>query len=390
MDAHSEWPMAPGGTAADGVKMPFRRFVGCVLLWLTFIVWNGWQLLGAIWIDLLFMVPNPARDSPALTVLAHNLWGLVAAALFPILNAFNSSLDPSGWGNGKHLAFGCMVGLLFIGPLLTLGTLTRSPLCMFLAVPLALMLGGMMASSIVFYALATTFVLSTMALLRRRSGLQERIKVAVARPLLMPAFSENHGLDDLIRELGAQSPAKVRVESVDPDFRALHCWYNAQARVNRTGEGRAVHGWAIWVIDVGILAQHHAVWERADGSLIDVTPYDSDFHLDEISFAQSPKHEFDYRRLEGWLSLLKRHNGDFEVIDHERNVLPQALGRTRLEPSTEEWATIQALVPTAGQDRLVTLGEVKQTDQKATHHLPRIEDTQTPIIDRRYLCARME
>jgi hypothetical protein len=350
MDAHSEWPMAPGGTAADGVKMPSKRFFGCVLLWLAFTFWNGWQLLGAIRIDLLFMAPNPARDAPALTALALNLWGLAAAALFPILNAFNSSLHPSCWGNGKHLAFGCMAGLLFIGPLLTLGTLTPSPLCLFLAVPLALMLGGIMASSAVFYALATVFLLSTMALPRRRRGLQERIKVAAGRQLLTPAFPETHDLDDLIRELDAQSPAKVLVKSVDSDFRALYCWYNAHARVNRTGEGRAVHGWAFWVIDVGILAQHHAVWERADGSLIDVTPYE--FHLDEISFAQSPKHEFDYRRLEGWLSLLKRHNGDFEVIDHERNVLPQALGRTRLEPSAEEWATIRALVPIAGQERV--------------------------------------
>jgi len=351
---------APGGTAPSGVKIPSKRFVGCVLLWLAFIVWNGWQLLCAIRIDLLFMVPNPAREAPALTALALNSWGIATAALFPILNVLNPSLNPSGWGNGKHLAFGCMAGLLFIGPLLALGTLTPSPLCLFLAVPLALMLGGMMASSAIFYALATLFLLSTMALPRRRSGLQERIKVAAARPLLTPAFSETHGIDDLIRELGAQSPAKVRVEFVDPDFRALHCWYNAQARVHRTGEGTVVHGWAIWVIDVGILAQHHAVWERADGSLIDVTPYDR--HLDAISFARSPKHEFDYRRLEGWLSLIKRHNGDFEVIDHERNVLPQALGRTRLEPSAEEWGTIRALVPTAGQERLVTLGEVKQTD----------------------------
>jgi hypothetical protein len=360
MDAHSEWPMAPGATAADGVKMPSKRFVGCVLLWLAFTVWNGWQVLGAIRIDLLFMVPNPARDGPALSALALNLWGLAAAALFPILNALNPSISPFGWNNGKHLAFGCMAGPLFIGLLLMLGTLTLSPLCLFLAVPLALMLCGMMASSAVFYALATVFLLLTMTLPRRRWGLQERIEVAVGRPLLTPAFPETHDLDDLIRELGAQSPAKVPIESVDPDFRALHCWYNAQARVLRTGEGKAVHGWAFWVIDVGILAQHHAVWERADGSLIDVTPYD--FQLQEISFAQSPKHEFDYRRLEGWLSLQRCHNGDIEVIDHERNVLPQALGRTRLEPSAEEWATIRALVPTAGQERLVTLGEVKQKD----------------------------
>lgn len=39
-----------------------------------------------------------------------------------------------------------------------------------------------------------------------------------------------------------------------------------------TKGGRRVHGWALWQFGGQIDAEHHSVWETADGDLVDVTP----------------------------------------------------------------------------------------------------------------------
>lgn len=164
-----------------------------------------------------------------------------------------------------------------------------------------------------------------------------------------PAFPNAIGLDELVRKLGAQPPDRVPIQFASLDFIKLHCWYNAQAQVLRSGEGKVVHGWAFWNIDVGILAQHHAVWERADGLLIDITAHDAG--LSEISFARSPNHQFDYDELKGWLSIRRRQNGLFEVVDGQGKALPQSLGKTILSPPAEQLAILRSLVPTVGQKR---------------------------------------
>jgi hypothetical protein len=52
----------------------------------------------------------------------------------------------------------------------------------------------------------------------------------------------------------------------------LQCFDNVRAKVE-VGGGRAVMGWALWEIPgLFIEAEHHAVWESPDGTLIDPSP----------------------------------------------------------------------------------------------------------------------
>lgn len=52
-----------------------------------------------------------------------------------------------------------------------------------------------------------------------------------------------------------------------PDF----CHISAKDATLKGG-GRRIHGWALWEFENGIVGNFHSVWERPDGTLVDVTP----------------------------------------------------------------------------------------------------------------------
>lgn len=59
-------------------------------------------------------------------------------------------------------------------------------------------------------------------------------------------------------------------------YQARFCHVSSQHHTKISG-GHRVHGWALWRFtdaagDTIIIAEHHSVWQRPDGKLVDVTP----------------------------------------------------------------------------------------------------------------------
>ena len=63
----------------------------------------------------------------------------------------------------------------------------------------------------------------------------------------------------------------TRLHYADHGYDAAQCHVSAKHKALSDG-GRRVHGWALWMFDDFLLADHHSVWEDSDGNLIDVTP----------------------------------------------------------------------------------------------------------------------
>lgn len=67
------------------------------------------------------------------------------------------------------------------------------------------------------------------------------------------------------------APIRINVEP-QTDSGHLNCGDNVARAVSRSG-GQAVKGWQVWWIpNVLIEAQAHVVWQRPDGTVVDVTP----------------------------------------------------------------------------------------------------------------------
>lgn len=63
----------------------------------------------------------------------------------------------------------------------------------------------------------------------------------------------------------------IRLPYADHGYDAAQCHVSAKHKALSDG-GRRVHGWALWMFDDILLADHHSVWEDTDGNLVDVTP----------------------------------------------------------------------------------------------------------------------
>jgi hypothetical protein len=70
-----------------------------------------------------------------------------------------------------------------------------------------------------------------------------------------------------------------------------HCFDNSAAKVKRS-KGSVMHGWAIWhVPGLYFEAEHHGIWRKADGTLLDVSPQIFDY--DRILFLPDPDAVYD-------------------------------------------------------------------------------------------------
>jgi hypothetical protein len=63
----------------------------------------------------------------------------------------------------------------------------------------------------------------------------------------------------------------VRLQFADYGYDPAQCHVSAKHKALSDG-GRRVHGWALWMFDGLLLAEHHSVWEDHNGDLVDVTP----------------------------------------------------------------------------------------------------------------------
>lgn len=70
------------------------------------------------------------------------------------------------------------------------------------------------------------------------------------------------------------------------------CYHNVQEHIGTHG-GSVVFGWAIWQWRYVFLeAEHHAVWQSHNGSLLDITP--NDHWVSRILFLPDPLHPYNY------------------------------------------------------------------------------------------------
>jgi hypothetical protein len=165
-----------------------------------------------------------------------------------------------------------------------------------------------------------------------------------------PADLTDPRLCRILTMLGDLRASRIEVDVPDSRFLIGFCWYNAYAQARKNGD--IVHGWLFWDDNAGVLAQHHSVWRRPDGRLIDVTP--NEFGASHTVFAESVEHRFDYARLKTWISLRCRSPKavSFEHIGPKGDVWGNGTApkMARLKPFPEELIKIRKLCPEAGGD----------------------------------------
>lgn len=87
---------------------------------------------------------------------------------------------------------------------------------------------------------------------------------------------------------------------------ANECFGIVEEHVAANG-GRQVTGWAIWEFPgVFIEAEFHAVWQRPDGQLVDLTP--RSLHSPAIVFVQDAERKYEARQVDNIREPLVRDN----------------------------------------------------------------------------------
>lgn len=116
------------------------------------------------------------------------------------------------------------------------------------------------------------------------------------------------------------------------------CWFNVREQVSRNG-GSALFGWGLWRRhDSHYQAVHHAVWQRDDGSLLDITPPESDA-IDRILFMADSRVPYDFEngRYPAALLLLNESTPSNILaawIGHNDEIFP-SFGLLRPKPDGE-------------------------------------------------------
>ncbi|WP_105421834.1 hypothetical protein [Neorhizobium sp. T25_27] len=78
----------------------------------------------------------------------------------------------------------------------------------------------------------------------------------------IPTFLKNFNL---------QAFEVVGYSAINAKYQADFCHVSVKDAVMKGG-GRRVHGWALWEFESHIVGNFHSIWERPDGTFVDVTP----------------------------------------------------------------------------------------------------------------------
>ncbi|MDC7699567.1 hypothetical protein [Vogesella indigofera] len=128
--------------------------------------------------------------------------------------------------------------------------------------------------------------------------------------------SDNQRVKQLAASLSAESLMTVPCQPL-PDKPVLECFRIVPEQVQAHG-GKQVTGWTIWEWpNVLIEAEFHAVWQRPDGTLVDITPRTQSF--ESILFLPDPKKVYRGRQ-----------------VDNVRRALSDSLLVNRLIQASEE------------------------------------------------------
>jgi hypothetical protein len=102
---------------------------------------------------------------------------------------------------------------------------------------------------------------------------------------------ENEHMTKLMDKLNnGYNPEYVEIKP-EPFSQLQQCFGNVEQKVKKDG-GSAHYGWAIFISEIMIEAERHAVWENDNGDLVDVTP--RDYGITTIVFV-SDQENFVYR-----------------------------------------------------------------------------------------------
>jgi hypothetical protein len=103
--------------------------------------------------------------------------------------------------------------------------------------------------------------------------------------------AESRFVARLCAELNLYSTPIVLNVMPSPNDQVSECFHNVQRRVEQEG-GKSVLGWQFWESPFMIQAEFHAVWRKADGSLVDITPKD-DKGIHQILFVEDKVRKYD-------------------------------------------------------------------------------------------------
>ena len=130
---------------------------------------------------------------------------------------------------------------------------------------------------------------------KRGGGLPEMKLEIRGKPLMRTPAKVTCEIKELCFKIKpTNAPLYVDV-APSPGAKPLECFFNVQEVVWKDG-GELLSGWAIWEWPrVSIEAEHHAVWKKVDGRLVDLTPNAAGTR--QILFLPDEEAHFDFKGL---------------------------------------------------------------------------------------------
>jgi hypothetical protein len=97
-------------------------------------------------------------------------------------------------------------------------------------------------------------------------------------------------VQQLIDRIGSEYVHEIIAVQPDPAAKPGNSYTNVQEKVAKQG-GNMIYGWAVWLDDFICEAEHYAVWEDEDGTLIDITPRQP--HADKLLFVPDDRYTYE-------------------------------------------------------------------------------------------------
>jgi hypothetical protein len=92
---------------------------------------------------------------------------------------------------------------------------------------------------------------------------------------VLPVSTTDPQVLEFLNLWGLKDPVYLDYQDVGEGYAPDFCHVSAKHVAAKHG-GRRIHGWALWQVGQGsatlIIADFHSVWEKPDGTIVDVTP----------------------------------------------------------------------------------------------------------------------